>query len=142
MKVHSSRATFTVREREDVYPNNRRPADDRAGCDVKQMAKAAYEVDAFKPNLTRAEADRRIAAPIAATEFFLHGGLESGLVGGTDDEAWQVHGSRYRLNAVLVRQTCTLQSANQSLTWLSTSSASLPRKVLTFIADLRSARQG
>jgi hypothetical protein len=26
-----------------------------------------------------------------ATEFFLHGGLETGSVGGTDDEAWQVH---------------------------------------------------
>ena len=27
-----------------------------------------------------------------ATEFFLHGGLESGPAGWTDDEAWQVHG--------------------------------------------------
>ena len=29
---------------------------------LKHLAKAAYELDAFKPNLTRAEADRRIAA--------------------------------------------------------------------------------
>ncbi len=29
---------------------------------LKRLAKAAYELDAFKPNLTRAEADRRIAA--------------------------------------------------------------------------------
>jgi hypothetical protein len=28
---------------------------------LKQLAKAAYELDAFKPNLTRAEADLRIA---------------------------------------------------------------------------------
>ena len=28
---------------------------------LKQLAKAAYELDAFKPNLTRAEADIRIA---------------------------------------------------------------------------------
>jgi hypothetical protein len=29
---------------------------------LKWLAQAAYELDAFKPNLTRAEADRRIAA--------------------------------------------------------------------------------
>jgi hypothetical protein len=29
---------------------------------LRRLAKAAYELDAFKPNLTRAEADRRIAA--------------------------------------------------------------------------------
>jgi hypothetical protein len=29
---------------------------------LKQLAQAAYERDAFKPNLTRAEADLRIAA--------------------------------------------------------------------------------
>ena len=29
---------------------------------LKQLAKAAYELEAFKPNLTRAEADLRIAA--------------------------------------------------------------------------------
>jgi hypothetical protein len=28
---------------------------------LKRLAKAAYELDAFKPNLTRAEADLRIA---------------------------------------------------------------------------------
>jgi hypothetical protein len=32
---------------------------------LKRLAKAAYELDAFKPNLTRAEADRRIAASAA-----------------------------------------------------------------------------
>jgi hypothetical protein len=31
----------------------------------KRLAKAAYELDAFKPNLTRAEADLRIAVLIA-----------------------------------------------------------------------------
>jgi hypothetical protein len=29
---------------------------------LKRLAKAPYELDAFKPNLTRTEADRRIAA--------------------------------------------------------------------------------
>jgi hypothetical protein len=29
---------------------------------LKQLAKAAYELDAFKPNLTRTEADIRVAA--------------------------------------------------------------------------------
>jgi hypothetical protein len=29
---------------------------------LKRLAQAAYELDAFKPNLTRAEADLRIAA--------------------------------------------------------------------------------
>jgi hypothetical protein len=28
---------------------------------LKRLAKDAYELDAYKPNLTRAEADRRIA---------------------------------------------------------------------------------
>ncbi len=28
---------------------------------LKRLAKEAYELDAFKPNLTRAEADKRIA---------------------------------------------------------------------------------
>ena len=40
------------------------------------------------------------------------------------------------LNAVLVRRTCTLDSASQSLTFSSTSAASVPRKVLTFITGL------
>jgi hypothetical protein len=29
---------------------------------LMRLAREAYELDAFKPNLTRAEADRRIAA--------------------------------------------------------------------------------
>jgi DUF3072 family protein len=32
---------------------------------LRRLAEAAYELDAFKPNLTRAEADRRIAALMA-----------------------------------------------------------------------------
>ena len=32
---------------------------------LKRLANAAYELDAFKPNLTRAEADLRIAALVA-----------------------------------------------------------------------------
>jgi hypothetical protein len=38
---------------------------------LKQLGKAAYELDAFKPNLTRAEADIRIAA---AARAFAPGG--------------------------------------------------------------------
>ena len=32
---------------------------------LKRLANAAYQLDAFKPNLTRAEADLRIAALVA-----------------------------------------------------------------------------
>ena len=32
---------------------------------LKRLATAAYELDAYKPNLTRAEADLRIAALVA-----------------------------------------------------------------------------
>jgi hypothetical protein len=32
---------------------------------LRRLAEAAYELEAYKPNLTRAEADRRIAALIA-----------------------------------------------------------------------------
>jgi hypothetical protein len=32
---------------------------------LRRLAEAAYELEAFKPNITRAEADRRIAALIA-----------------------------------------------------------------------------
>jgi hypothetical protein len=41
-----------------------------------------------------------------------------------------------RLNAVLVRRTYTLDSANQSLTRLSTPAASVPTKVLTLFCGL------
>jgi len=37
---------------------------------LKRLAKAAYELDAFKPNLTRAEADLRIAALAAKVKQF------------------------------------------------------------------------
>ena len=38
-----------------------RPMTPEQAATLKQLAKAAYELDAFKPNLTRAEADLRIA---------------------------------------------------------------------------------
>ena len=38
------------------------PMTTEQGATLKRLAEAAYELDAFKPNLTRAEADRRIAA--------------------------------------------------------------------------------
>jgi hypothetical protein len=39
-----------------------RPMTPEQEATLKQLAKAAYELDAFKPNLTRTEADIRIAA--------------------------------------------------------------------------------
>jgi hypothetical protein len=36
---------------------------------LKQLAKATYELEAFKPNLTRAEADLRIAALTAKLQL-------------------------------------------------------------------------
>jgi Protein of unknown function (DUF3072) len=54
--------------RRGYYPTvQRAPADNRPmtaeqAATLKRLAKAAYELDAFKPNLTRAEADLRIAA--------------------------------------------------------------------------------
>jgi hypothetical protein len=38
-----------------------RPMTPEQAATLRQLAKAAYELDAFKPNLTRAEADLRIA---------------------------------------------------------------------------------
>ena len=38
-----------------------RPMTPEQAATLKELAKAAYELDAFKPNLTRAEADLRIA---------------------------------------------------------------------------------
>ena len=38
-----------------------RPMTPEQAATLKQLAKAAYELAAFKPNLTRAEADLRIA---------------------------------------------------------------------------------
>ena len=38
-----------------------RPMTDEQAATLKRLAQAAYELDAFKPNLTRAEADLRIA---------------------------------------------------------------------------------
>jgi hypothetical protein len=38
-----------------------RPMTAKQAAMLKRLAEAAYELDAFKPNLTRAEADVRIA---------------------------------------------------------------------------------
>jgi hypothetical protein len=43
-------------------PDDNRPMTAEQAATLKPLANAAYELDAFKPNLTRAEADRRIAA--------------------------------------------------------------------------------
>ena len=39
------------------------------GATLKTLAHAAYELDAFKPNLTRSEADKRIAMLMAKLEL-------------------------------------------------------------------------
>jgi hypothetical protein len=43
-------------------PDDNRPMTAEQAATLKRSAQAAYELDAFKPNLTRAEADLRIAA--------------------------------------------------------------------------------
>ena len=43
-------------------PDDNRPMTAEQAATLKQLATTAYELDAFKSNLTRAEADRRIAA--------------------------------------------------------------------------------
>jgi Protein of unknown function (DUF3072) len=40
---------------------NNRPMTAAQAATLKRLAEAAYELDAFKPNLTRAEAEIRIA---------------------------------------------------------------------------------
>jgi hypothetical protein len=42
--------------------DDNRPMTAEQAATLKRLANAAYELDAFKPNLTRAEADQRIAA--------------------------------------------------------------------------------
>jgi hypothetical protein len=42
-----------------------RPMTTEQAAKLKRLAQAAYDLDAFKPNLTGAEADLRIAALIA-----------------------------------------------------------------------------
>jgi hypothetical protein len=43
-------------------PDDAQPMTPEQSVTLKRLATAAYELDAFKPNLTRAEADLRIAA--------------------------------------------------------------------------------
>jgi hypothetical protein len=42
--------------------DHNRPMTAEQAATLKRLAQAAYELDAFKPNLTRDEADLRIAA--------------------------------------------------------------------------------
>ena len=50
---------WSVKEPDAMSANQ--PMTVEQAATLKQLAKAAYELDAFKPNLTRAEADLRIA---------------------------------------------------------------------------------
>jgi hypothetical protein len=47
---------------------DKRPMTAEQAATLKQLAKAAYELDAFKPNLTRSEADIRIATQSEASQ--------------------------------------------------------------------------
>ena len=47
--------------RQEAMANNQPMTPEQAAI-LKRLAQLAYELDAFKPNLTSAEADRRIAA--------------------------------------------------------------------------------
>ena len=46
-------------------PSDNRPMTAEQAATLKRLAQAAYELDAFKTNLKRSEADLRIAALIA-----------------------------------------------------------------------------
>jgi hypothetical protein len=50
-------------------PDDVRPMTAEQVATLKRSATAAYELDAFKPNLTRAEADLRIAALTAKVKL-------------------------------------------------------------------------
>jgi len=50
---------WTIEELDPITAN--RPMTAEQAATLKRLAEAAYELDAFKPNLTRAEADVRIA---------------------------------------------------------------------------------
>jgi hypothetical protein len=49
--------------------DDNQPMTAQQAATLKQLAKAAYELEAFKPNLTRAEADLRIAALTAKLQL-------------------------------------------------------------------------
>ena len=63
-----------------THGDDRQRANDcRQAATLKRLANEAYELDAFKPNLTRAEADRRIAMLVLLRhEFLRRNGLEIG----------------------------------------------------------------
>ena len=55
------RALLAPLLRQEAMANNQ-PMTPEQAATLKRLAQLAYELDAFKPNLTSAEADRRIAA--------------------------------------------------------------------------------
>jgi hypothetical protein len=63
-----SAASFSAPRLIEYYAAMQRAPDDiqlmtaEQAATLKRLATAAYELDAYKPNLTRAEADLRIAA--------------------------------------------------------------------------------
>jgi hypothetical protein len=64
-----------LRMHQGYYPAMQRAPDDvrpmtvEQAATLKRLATAAYELDAFKPNLTRTEADLRIAALTAKVKL-------------------------------------------------------------------------
>ena len=62
---------------------------------LKRLAKAAYELDAFKPNLTRAEVDLRIAALAAKLKLLDEPPqTQSCIVHRPDDRHFHISGPR------------------------------------------------
>ena len=55
--------------RRERLQDDNQPMTAQQAVTLKQLAKAAYELEAFKPNLTRAEADLRIAALTAKLQL-------------------------------------------------------------------------
>jgi Protein of unknown function (DUF3072) len=58
MPEHCFHPPWSVEELDAMTANQSMTAEQAAT--LKRLAEAAYELDAFKPNLTRAEADQRI----------------------------------------------------------------------------------
>ena len=63
MPLEKERASvLSVRRDFWPEPSDNRPMTAEQAARLKRLAEAAYELDAFKPNLMRSEADLRIAA--------------------------------------------------------------------------------
>jgi hypothetical protein len=60
-KLYAPPLPATLVRRGNAAMSDTRPMTPEQAATLKELAKAAYELDAFKPNLRRAEAEVRIA---------------------------------------------------------------------------------